>query len=647
MGSIEDLPGRGSNHLIEEASESAFQSLLAESEHFILQRADRKDYGTDCQIEVLDQGRPTNVRLHVQLKGTERPLNADGSLSISVRRTNLNYLVAQPYSVFVAYHAPTASLRIASVESVLRHYEHGSIKWTQQETLTVTFAAPLTLDRLKALAGLARSDARAARDRRIDQVRAAPRDLYDLVRSAPPPIHVPDDPALASEFLDQLYERGADTVISAAFDQFAAILGVNEDAMGACYMAEINLGMAGRSQFPERIGAGIKHFQSKLTEGRYQVGSLHYSIGNAFSALGDETTAKLSYQAAAGDMDFMADPAMAAQCLKNLGSSFERLGDEEIAVQYYHGALELNPELPEAHHALGQFHHRNGRFAEAIDHYDQVIFTERQLGATSAVSGWRLNALFSLGETREAFRAVNLLLADADREPWIWPWCARQVAAFGRTSVENAKGALAFWQRYLRTHSDVSPARAELLLTTFYMRHEGENIGKDYAAFRVEFDRHIAHVAPDHAALPWDRLGHWAQDEDNWEEAERCFRMAYEIEGGHYGYCLGTALNFLARFGEALPLVQAQADGIQPDAMSWFQVGVAQEHLGCTQAAVEAYCRALLFDPDYALAMFNMAGTLWNSGDHDRAAIVFRTAAQQFPNHDLTAKLRRDLPELF
>lgn len=646
MGSIEDLPGRGSNHAIEEMAESAFQSLLSESEHFILQRADRKDYGTDCQIEVLDQGRPTNVRLHVQLKGTERPLNADGSLSISVRRTNLNYLVAQPYSVFVAYHVPTASLRIASVESVLRHYEHESINWTQQETLTVTFAAPLTLDRLKALAGLTHSDARAARDRRIDQVRAAASDLPGLVRSAPSHIHVPDDPALASQFLNQLYERGADTVISAAFDRFAAILGANEDAMGACYMAEINLGMAGRSQFPERIGAGIVHFQRKLTDGRCQAGSLHYSIGNAFSALGDEIAAKLSYQTAARDMEFMADPAAASQCLKNLGSSFERLGDEELAVQCYRDALEMNPEVPEAYYALGRFHHRNGRFAEAIDHYDQVIFTDRQLGSTSTVIGWRLNALFSLGETREAFRAINLLLTDADREPWIWSWCARQVAAFGRTSVENAKGALAFWQRYLRAHSDVSPARAELLLTTFYLRHEGENIGKDYAAFRVEFDRHIAHVVPEHAALPWDRLGHWAQDDGNWEEAERCFRMAYDIEGGHYGYCLGTALNFLARFAEALPLAQAQADGIQPDAMSWFQVGVAQEHLGCAQAAVQAYCQALLLEPEYALAMFNMAGTLWNSGEHDRAAIVFRTAAEQFPDHDLTAKLRRDFPEL-
>ncbi|MES0076598.1 tetratricopeptide repeat protein [Mesorhizobium sp. M0058] len=296
---------------------------------------------------------------------------------------------------------------------------------------------------------------------------------------------------------------------------------------------------------------------------------------------------------------------------------------------------------------MGRYFHRKGLFEEALTHYDAVVFTERELGKNATVTGWRLNALFNLGEIRAAFRAINQLLADADRETWIWPWCARQVAAFGRTSVEAARGALGFWQRYVQAHREVESARVNLLLTQFYLRQEGADIGKDYAAFRVEFDDNVAYVEPEQAALVWDRLGHWAQDEDNWTEAERCFRIAYETDGGHYGYCLGAALNFLGRYEEALPLVLAQAQGIQPDAMSWFQVAVANEHLGRTKAAVDAYRLALVLNPDYSLAMFNMAGTLWNSGDREHAAIVFLTAARQFPDHDLTAQLRGDFPELF
>jgi hypothetical protein len=95
MNHFDDLPRHDRSHDIEEEAIIALQRRLSESRVFILQRADRKDYGTDCQIEVIDDGRATNVRVQAQLKGTERALNADGSLSVEVRRTNLNYLLMQ------------------------------------------------------------------------------------------------------------------------------------------------------------------------------------------------------------------------------------------------------------------------------------------------------------------------------------------------------------------------------------------------------------------------------------------------------------------------------------------------------------------------------------------------------------------------
>jgi hypothetical protein len=65
MGHLDDLPKRDPNHLIEEKAETAFQGRLTESGRFILQRVDRKEYGTDCEIEVVEQDQPTNVRVHV------------------------------------------------------------------------------------------------------------------------------------------------------------------------------------------------------------------------------------------------------------------------------------------------------------------------------------------------------------------------------------------------------------------------------------------------------------------------------------------------------------------------------------------------------------------------------------------------------
>jgi Tfp pilus assembly protein PilF len=78
-----------------------------------------------------------------------------------------------------------------------------------------------------------------------------------------------------------------------------------------------------------------------------------------------EEEAKALYIAALENPDLNRSPEMAAQCYKNLGTSFERLGKEDIAAEHYLEALRLSPSLPEAHNALAHYHHRNGRWQEA------------------------------------------------------------------------------------------------------------------------------------------------------------------------------------------------------------------------------------------------------------------------------------------
>ncbi|MCA1778004.1 MAG: tetratricopeptide repeat protein [Xanthomonadaceae bacterium] len=160
------------------------------------------------------------------------------------------------------------------------------------------------------------------------------------------------------------------------------------------------------------------------------------------------------------------------------------------------------------------------------------------------------------------------------------------------------------------------------------------------------FEQSIALVDAADAALPWDRLGHWAQDEGEWEEAERCYRKAYGLAGGHYGYCLGTALNFLGRFEESRPILVEQAEHLQPDAMSWFQLGVANGNSGRTSEAIAAYEKAIALDPDYDLAMFNLGGVHWNDGDLIAAQRVWRKAIEKFPDHELAEEIQATLNKL-
>lgn len=645
MNHLDDLPKRHTNHATESKAEAAFQNLLSNSEDFVLQASDRKDYGTDCQIEVIDHESATNVRIHVQLKGTEKAANADGSVSVEIRRSNLNYLLMQPHSFFVCYHVPSDTLRFCSADAVIRKYEHNGQNWSQQQTLTVNFLEHLTDKRLKSLAALAKSSAALSRDMRVTQTTTNPDNLHGIIKATLPDLHVPEDEAMAAAMLSSLYDSGADEVISASFEKFASVLHSEHDAMTFCYMAEINLGMTGRIGNARRIADGIAYITSKLNSGLYHAGSLFYVIGNGFSALEREKEAVDAYETALKYITGEDGAQLLAECYKNLGSSYEKLGDEEKAARFFREALRHNLQLPEAHHALGLHCLKNGEYGEALEHFDQVVFSERR--KQSSALGWRINVLFNLGEGKAAFRDIGTLLSDAENESWIWPWCAQQVANFGRSSLENAKLSTPFWDRYLKKYPNCPSGVRERLLNRLYLRSEGQSAGLTYLLFKAEFEANIKYVRGEAAAYLWDRLGHWAQEDENWKEAERCFRIAYGLEGGHYGYCLGTALNFLDRPEESLPILLSQAEKIQPDDVSWFQVAVAYEKLGRASESIDAYQKAIELNPNYDLAWFNMGGVHWNAGECEEASQVWKTAVHRFPDHELAVRIRQDFPFIF
>jgi tetratricopeptide (TPR) repeat protein len=645
MNPRDKLPKRHSTHRLSTAAELAFENALLGSDFFV-QRGDRWDYGTDYQVEVDVDGMASNVRLHVQLKGTDKDANKDGSVSIDVDQTNLNYLLQQPYAIYVCYHRPTTRLLVRNAQSVVRQYERAGGEWTDQATLTVNFADEVSIERLRALADLSHGEAVAIREWRHSHMVALPEDIPALLRR-PRDVHVPPDATDAEGMLRGMFAEGMDAAISAAADRFEAVLGPKHSAVVCIHLAEINLGMTGGRPDPERIRRAIAFLAMLHDSGNGDIGNLRYCLANGHSALGQHEAAKDWYQEALDMLDVERDRDLIARCLKNLGTSEEHLGDEEGAAAHYRQALDLKPRLAEAHLALGRMEHRRGNFAEAIEHYDNIVFEKGDPDRFLAVPGWRINALFNLDDGRAAFRDINGLIVDPGKADWIWPTCATQVASFGRKNASNAKAAIAFWEHYLGAFPDSSDGTREYLLAKLFVRSAGGDIGADYASFRAEFDRGIALVGGDAAALLWDRLGHWAQDNEDWAEAERCFRHAFDLEGGHFGYCLGTALSFLGRFEESLPLLQVQADGLQPDAMTFNQLGHALEQLGRLDEAVKAYEEAIRLDEGYDLAWFNLGGLLWNREEFVDGLAIWSEAVTRFPSHPLAERLRQELPKLF
>lgn len=86
----------------------------------------------------------------------------------------------------------------------------------------------------------------------------------------------------------------------------------------------------------------------------------------------------------------------------------------------------------------------------ALEHLDKTIFSKNTQGNLINLQGWRISTLFNVGEGRSAFREINTLLSQADKAQWIWSWCLKIVAQFGRKSIENAKLSLPFWESVLR-----------------------------------------------------------------------------------------------------------------------------------------------------------------------------------------------------
>ncbi len=255
MTHLDDLPKRDENHRIEELSESAFRTAITGCGAFVIQSEDRRDYGTDFQIEVCDGRSMTNIRVQVQLKGTNCKENSDGSVSRKISRANLNYLLMQPGSIFVCYHIQSERLLVCESDSVIREYEHSGKKWSTQRTITVNFIKDFDAAYQNTKKAHALASAKAARAHRLSYTIQPPDKLPALLQEGP---DVPADPEQAKKLLIALYNIGEDRSISQSFEKFHAVLGTSTEYLIYTYMAEINLSINDFQCDKSRIEEGIK-----------------------------------------------------------------------------------------------------------------------------------------------------------------------------------------------------------------------------------------------------------------------------------------------------------------------------------------------------------------------------------------------------
>lgn len=647
MSKYDDLPRRDASHETELVGETAFSAAVEQLGLFVIQARDRQDYGTDCHLECIANGAATNNRLQVQIKSTRKKANKDNSVSIPVERTNLNYLVAQPYSFYVCYHSPSDRLLVRSTESVVREYEHKNPDWAKQQNISIRFHDLFSPEYQRKLHSRAIASASNDRSHRLAWASAKPLDYKNLLSEKSLRIAVPDDKESARDLLVCLYEQGKDLEISKHFVCFANVLEETEGGLDEAYLAEVNLAMRGAPFEEARIEKLIHLYTELPTQKKIDPGSRLYCLGNAYLALKKFDLARDTYNCALSLLDHENSRNIAAMCYKNMGAVMEGLGHTETSLTFFERALELDPTLAEAHFAAAKWHIDNEGDPEvALSHFDGIPLSKKSAVTATSISGWRIRLLFQTGQSQSAFREIQILRGSSDKEPWIWPWCAKIVAEFGKKDLSSAKRSINFWTAYIAENDPSYGAEKELLMCHWHLHSQADEKNWSFSDFESRTLKLIA-TDPSEAAFLYDRIGHWAQSDGDWEIAEKFYRKAFELEPDDYGYCLGTALIHTDRFEEALEILLPQANIHQPDALSWFQVAIAQEKVGQVEESISSYCRALELDPKYAEARFNLGGIFWNRREIAPAIQIWTETIAMFPKHVLSERLRNDLPHLF
>lgn len=649
MSNYDDLPKRDKSHKIEILGESAFCAAVEQLGLFAIQAKDRQDYGTDFHLECIADAAVTNNRLQAQIKSTEKKANKDNSVSIPVDRTNLNYLIAQPYSFYVCYHSQSRRLLVRSSESVVREYEHKDPDWAEQSKISIRFHELFSSEYQKKLHARVIESATHDRSHRLAWASAKPQDYKILMSKKSLRISVPDDKESARDLLVTLYEQGKDLEISSYFVHFASVLDETEGDLDEAYFAEVNLAMRGAPFEEARIEKLIQHFTGASVQKKIHPGSRLYCLGNAYLALKKFNLARDTYSCALSllDHEYSRFRSIAAMCYKNMGTVMKELGHAGTSLTFFERALEMTPTLAEAHFAIAKWHIDNGGDPEvALSHLDEIPLSKKSAVTATSISGWRIRLLFQTGQPQSAFREIQILRGSADTEQWIWPWCANSVAKFGKKDLSSAKQSISFWNAYIAENDPSYGADKELLLCHWYLHSHAEEKNWRFSDFEKQTLK-LIETDPSDAAFLYDRIGHWAQSDGDWGIAEKFYRKAFELEPDSFGYCLGTALNFTDRFEEALEILLPQANIHQPDALSWFQVGVAQEGVGQFEEGISSYNRALELDPEYVEARFNLGGIFWNLREIAQAVQIWTEAITMFPEHSLSEKLRNDLPHFF
>lgn len=446
-------------------------------------------------------------------------------------------------------------------------------------------------------------------------------------------IVLPDNPEEAFKDLEILYQRGEDLSIHKLAKECEDKFGNYVKIMHIVYAAEVNLAINDQMKSPERVTRAIEFWDGLLKDDKYANYDSDYNIGNALLALKQYPAAIKRYK------KYLENKSDFSECWTNLGSAYFYSNDIGSATQCFCEALKHNPQLLEALYHLATFALTEEQNPEkALAYLNKIKIVGLSPHRLASVQGWKAIAYMKLGKYPEGIAKSEDAIAILPDSEWSWNNAGRLYALIRQQDKFWLKPAAQFWERFVIKYPHQAEAWAELGFVYWFLRELGDKTNLSKRAFDA-YQRAIK-LGFEGDGLVWDHIGHLHQEKGIWEEAEKAYRQAAQNNSARFGYCHGVSLIFLERYEEALPLVMAAAQKHQPDAMSWFQVGVCYEKLGEIDKSVSAYKNALELNSNYPEAWFNLGGAYWNNRNFKKAKEIWEQAIIKFPDHPLCVRAK-------
>lgn len=185
------LPKADRNAELQRRSLGALKAFLP-PDRFLFRDERVDDAGVDGSLELLIDSSYTDLRSQVQIKSTDSTrTNQDGTISISIRVSNLNYLLNGPSPLYLLYVVRSSEFRFLWASDERKRVSDNNPGWMNQKFVTLRFSRILTKETLEEIHERIRREAQFRRQ--ITDILDAASNLENLIiRICPETLRITD-----------------------------------------------------------------------------------------------------------------------------------------------------------------------------------------------------------------------------------------------------------------------------------------------------------------------------------------------------------------------------------------------------------------------------------------------------------------------